>query len=209
MQAFQQYRWGSKHALYGFQPDCYPNFPWIHSLESRFDWVRNQPLEEFEAPIFLIREMIQWGGSQNGVLQKFDEGIGRICLKNTLRAVIEVLDRPENAIRTALEIPGLGLTYASKLLRFLDPVRYAALDSQIRRHLRKELGFPVIYDGNVTSMVKGYVRFLALLVKMRGNAQAANLVRPRCQLQQCPEVAGSWRNADIEMALFSWVTLQV
>jgi hypothetical protein len=201
--AFQRYRWEKKHALYGFEADCYPNFPWINSLETRFAWVRNRPNEEFEAPIFLLREMIQWGGSQNGVLQKFDENLGGICLDSALWKVIEALDRPEDAIRAALDIPAFGLTYASKLLRFLDPVRYAALDSQIRKLLKPKVGFPTIYDANTNSMVAGYLAFLEVLDGMRDEAQKAKVVRPECKLAAAQGETEGWRNADIEMALFA------
>jgi len=202
--AFQQYRWEKKHALYGFEADCYPNFRWIHSLETRFAWVRNRPNEEFEAPVFLLREMIQWGGSQNGVLQKFDENLGGICLDLALWKVIEALDRPKEAIAAALDIPAFGLTYASKLLRFLDPVRYAALDSQIRGLLlEREPGFPTIFDGNTKSMVAGYVAFLEVLERTRHEAQKAKVVRPECKLAAAPGETQGWRNADIEMALFA------
>jgi hypothetical protein len=165
--------------------------------------VRNRPNEEFEAPIFLLREMIQWGGSQNGVLQKFDENLGGICLDLALWKVIEALDRPEDAIRAALDIPAFGLTYASKLLRFLDPVRYAALDSQIRKLLKAKVGFPTIYDANTNSMVAGYLAFLEVLDGMRDEVQKAKVVRPECKLAAAQGETDGWRNADIEMALFA------
>jgi hypothetical protein len=203
--AFQQYSWEKKHALYGFEADCYPNFPWINSLEVRFASVRNRQKVGFKAPVLLLREMIQWGGSQNGVLQKFDENLGGICLDSALWRVIEAMDRPEDAIRAALEIPAFGLTYASKLLRFLDPVRYAALDSQIRGLLlEREPGFPTIFDGNTKSMVAGYVAFLEVLERIRHEAQKAKVVRPECKLAAAQGETQGWRNADIEMALFAW-----
>jgi len=202
--AFQQYSWEKKHALYGFEADCYPNFPWINSLEVRFASVRNRQKVGFKAPVLLLREMIQWGGSQNGVLQKFDENLGGICLDSALWKVIEALDRPEDAIRAALEIPAFGLTYASKLLRFLDPVRYAALDSQIRKLLKPKVGFPTIYDANTNSMVAGYLAFLEVLDGIRDEAQTANVARPECKLAAAQGETEGWRNADIEMALFAW-----
>jgi len=203
--AFQEYRWENKHPLFGFEPDSFPAFSWIASLEKRFAWVRQQTADEFEAPILLVREMIQWGGSQNGILQRFDENLGRICLRQALCNVIEALDRPEDAIRAALEIPAFGLTYASKLLRFLDPVRHAALDSQIRGFLPElQRGFPTIYDGSLNSMTAGYVEFLKVLEDIKGQAERAGVARPECSLASAPASHCGWRNADIEMALFAW-----
>jgi hypothetical protein len=68
--------------------------------------------------------MIQWGGSQNGVLEKFDNALGSYCLHAKLKATLQSIQIPHRAIEAALDIAGLGLTYASKLLRFLDPERY-------------------------------------------------------------------------------------
>jgi hypothetical protein len=79
--------------------------------------------------------MLQWGGSQNGVLQKFEDGVAEVCFADSLRSVLSKLSVPRDAIKSALTIPGLGLTYASKLLRLLNPEGYGALDSRIRRGL--------------------------------------------------------------------------
>ena len=153
--------------------------------------------------------MIQWGGSQNGILQKFDEGLGQVCLDPLLRRVIEALDQPEAAIRAALDIPGFGLTYASKLLRFLDPVRHAALDSQICKALPRVVpGFPRITQGNKESMVAGYVKFLGVLEELRTAALQAKIKRPPCKLDKPPRGNGFWRVADIEMALYARVNPQ-
>ena len=71
---FQTYIWEDKHKLFGYPADSYPDFEWIYSLENRFEWLRNNYIIANTAAIYLIQEMIQWGGSQNGVLQKFDDG---------------------------------------------------------------------------------------------------------------------------------------
>lgn len=195
---YRAYTWTAKHALFGYPPDEYPSFEWISSLERRFERVRQQ---RGDAPIYLIREMIEWGGSQNGVLQKFDDAIGTYCLTTQLTRILDAMDRGRReAIETALEIPGLGLSYASKLLRFLDPENYGALDSRIRGALDPTVhGVPKIYDGHPSSMVRGYCAFLGYLDTLKAELQRQNVVKP-------PDERGvpGWRAGHIEMALFQW-----
>src|SRR5436309_14787323 len=131
-QYFRAYRWDAKHRLYGYPPDEYQEFHWIASLEARFLWLRAKHSLESTASIYLLKEMIQWGGSQNGVLQKFEDGLGEVNLYELLARTIGNLGSHRDASTSALQIPGMGLTYASKLLRFLDPERYGALDSRVR-----------------------------------------------------------------------------
>lgn len=65
--------------------------------------------------------MIHWGGSQNGVLEKFELQLGTYNLAHAFERIRAVLDSPKDAISAALDIPGVGLSYASKLLRFIRP----------------------------------------------------------------------------------------
>lgn len=201
---FQGFQWSDKHKYFGFPADSYPDFCWISSLEKRFDWLRGNYIIEKTSSIYLFREMIQWGGSQNGVLQKFDDRLGETDLYDLMSATIKNLPVPADAISSALDIPGMGLTYASKLLRFLDPDNYGALDSRVRDALNKRANvLPKIYDGNANSMIKGYVAFQSLLNSHKTNLETGNVIRPQCLL-----AVGSgrtaWRTADIEMALFQW-----
>lgn len=194
---YKAYYWeGKKHALYGYPPDQYPAFEWITSLERRFLHYRGHP---DSAPLFLVREMIQWGGNQNGVLDKFDEELGSYCLHKRLDAVLHNIRLPQDAIAAALDIPGLGMTYASKLLRFLDPERYGALDRRIRDSLGKlsPSPLPKIYDGNLRSMTGGYCEFSKYLEEIRQDLLAKGISLPAESGSQ-----RSWRAADIEMALF-------
>lgn len=105
------------------------------------------------------------GRKPNGVLEKFGNALGSHCLNTSLHAVLNGLEDPRTAIQAALEIPGLGLTYASKLLRFLDPERYGALDGRIRRALGGLVPSPVpkVFDGNRPSMTNGYCAFVEYL----------------------------------------------
>lgn len=136
---FRSYNWKSKHSLYGYPPDAYLKFDWMISLEQRFSWLRNNIESERTAGLYLLKEMIHWGGNQNGLLQKFEEGIEGHHLKHLMLALIERLKEPKEAIACALNFPGIGLTYASKMLTFLDPEHYGALDTRILKtltHLR-------------------------------------------------------------------------
>ena len=97
-------------------------------------------------------------------------------------------------------MPGLGLTYASKLLRFMQPETYGALDSRIREALKHEQRLPKIYDGNHNSMVSGYVQFIILLGDIKAVLRQKGIRKPSCGLSN----NGDWRACEIEMALFCW-----
>jgi hypothetical protein len=195
---YKKYSWHDKHGLFGYPPDNYPAFEWIRSLERRFLHYREHP---DSTPLYLIREMIQWGGSQNGVLEKFDNALGTYCLQTKLNAVLEGIQAPRNAIRAALDVPGLGLTYASKLLRFLDPEKYGALDGRIRKALARlePPPIPKIYDGNISSMVGGYHKFIEYIDDLRFELANISITRPAEHGDR-----ERWRAAEVEMALFQW-----
>lgn len=204
---FKKYSWSSRHALFGYPPDEYPNFVWIASLEERFR--RSAELFRMSggssAPVYLIREMIHWGGAQNGVLQRFEDGLSSYNLSDAYRRLIEGLDDPETAISAALSIPGLGLTYASKLLRFMNPNAYASLDQRIRSiSIRSVSNFslPRIHDGHKKSMIKGYVAFLRQVKSLRSALIEQAISFPGSSSTMCS--CSNWRVADVEMALFAW-----
>jgi hypothetical protein len=200
--AYSAYSWDAKHGLYGYPPDSFPNFCWIRSLERRFAWVRSRAGRPSGPSLF--KEMLQWGGSQNGVLQKFDDGVDEVCFADSFRSVISNLSLPAKAIESALRIPGLGLTYASKLLRFLDPERYGALDGRIRKGLGAQewvnsYGDEIrIHDSSVPSMVNGYCLYLIELTDLKFRLEESSIPCPRSEIND----TGTWRLADIEMALF-------
>jgi hypothetical protein len=179
---YKQYFWNGKHKLFGYPSDSYPNFPWIASLEKRFNWLRDNSVKQKTASQYLIKEMIEWGGSQGGVLQKFNDGIGEVNLLKLVQKIIANLDSSERAIKSSLSLPGLGLTYASKLLRFMKPERYGALDSRIRKALFKRQRLSKIYDGNIDSMVNGYLEFLKLLNTLKSQLLTLQIRKPDCSL---------------------------
>ncbi|MCX5805307.1 MAG: hypothetical protein NT010_04455 [Proteobacteria bacterium] len=201
---YQQYSWNGKHKLFGYPADSYPDFHWIDSLEKRFIWLRNNSLEQNTASKYLIQEMIEWGGSQNGVLQKFNDGSGEINLLQLVQEIIANLDAPQRAITSSLSLPGLGLTYASKFLRFMAPEKYGALDSRIRGALLKRNLLRKINDGHINSMVDGYLEFLKLLNNLKGRLEKQQIKKPYDNLSN----SGLWRLSEIEMALFRWAELQ-
>lgn len=202
---FRAYSWADKHSLYGYPADSFPNFEWISALERRFCWLVNNCGTQHTTSIYLVQEMIQWGGSQNGFLQKFDDGRGEINLYHLIHSTVRNLADPKEAISSALQIPGMGLTYASKMLRFFDPEKYGALDSRLRRALREREPeiLPQIWDANINSMVRGYVAFTEYLATLKSRLETSEIVRPSCALSAGNSSTG-WRAADIEMALFQW-----
>jgi hypothetical protein len=201
---YQQYSWNGKHKLFGYPSDSYPNFPWIASLEKRFNWLRDNSVKQKTASKYLIKEMIEWGGSQHGVLQKFNDGIEEVNLLELVQKIIANLDSSERAITSSLSLPGLGLTYASKLLRFMKPEKYGALDSRIRGTLLRRKLLRKINDGNLNSMVNGYLEFLELLNNLKSQLEDQRVKKPDCSLSN----TGFWRPSEIEMALFRWAELQ-
>ncbi len=201
---YQQYSWNGKHKLFGYPPDSYPDFHWINSLEKRFIWLCNNSAKQNTASKYLIQEMIEWGGSQNGVLQKFNDGSGEVNLLELVQEIIANLDSSERAITNSLSLPGFGLTYASKLLRFMKPEKYGALDSRIRGALLRRNLLRKINNGNLNSMVNGYLEFLELLNNLKSQLEDQRVKKPDCSLSN----TGLWRPSEIEMALFRWADLQ-
>jgi len=196
---YRTYLWDKKHRMFGYAPDRYPEFQWIRSLERRFLDIRHQQMRD---PCFLVEEMIQWGGNQHGILTKFRRELESYCLSDSLKVVVNRLDNAELAIESALDIPGLGLTYASKLLRFLAPDAYGSLDRRIRDGLGtlRPAPLPKIWDGNKASMTRGYVTFITYVRDLRDDLHARHI------LPSVDAGPSRWRVADVEMALFGWVS---
>jgi hypothetical protein len=202
-QYYKNYIWSGKHKLFGYPPDAFPEFFWIASLENRFAWVVRNYSANNSASKYLLQEMIEWGGSQNGILQKFNDGCGEVNLFIMLQEVVNNLSDPKRAISSALGLPGLGLTYASKLLRFMQPELYGALDLKIRKALASKEKLTRIFDGNHNSMVSGYVEFVRLLQEIKEKLKTKDIRKPACGLSD----GGTWRASEIEMALFCWASL--
>ena len=197
---YENYVWSGKHKLFGYPPDAFPDFFWISSLEKRFKWVVHNYSKNNSASKYLLQEMIEWGGSQNGILQKFNDRCGEVNLFEALREVVNNLSDPKRAISSALGLPGLGLAYASKLLRFMKPEMYGALDANIRDALKIKGKLKKIFDGNHNNMVSGYVEFVRLLEEIKKELETKRIKKPTCG----PTDGSTWRASEIEMALFCW-----
>src|SRR3990172_4894502 len=100
---YMNYLWSGKHKLFGYPPDSFPEFNWIASLEKRFQWVVKNYAANNSASKYLLQEMIEWGGSQNGVLQKFNDASGEVNLFEVVGDVINNLSSPKKAISSALQ----------------------------------------------------------------------------------------------------------
>jgi len=200
---FTAYRWvNPHHASHGYSGDRFPGFPWIKSLEERGAWLASSgPLPT--APTDYIRSLLAWGAGKNDPTMRFEAGLGNVCLRDVFNGVVAALDDPERAITAALQLPGCGLTYASKLLRFLRPDLHASLDSRIRDALLKEKLLDRVSDGNLNSMVRNYVKFQKLCSDLVSQLDANGIKRPDCALPAGAGASG-WRVADVEMALFMW-----
>lgn len=153
-------------------------------------------------PTDYIREILAWGAGSNDPSMKFEAGLGSVALIEILRQVVASLEDPREAIRAALRIPGFGLTYASKLLRFLKPEIHASLDSRIRQALQQKDLLPNIHQYD-SSRIDGYVAFQALCAELCYQLETEGVQRPQCALAPGSTQAG-WRVADVEMALFAW-----
>ncbi|MHC8353836.1 hypothetical protein ACYZTL_00935 [Pseudomonas sp. LB3P81] len=200
---FRAYNWSNaNHKARGYPGDKYPTFPWIKSLEERGGWLVEQTLMT-GAPTDYVRELLAWGAGKNDPRMRFEIGLGNVSLLGIFAPVVANIGNPKAAITAALQIPGCGLTYASKLLRFLQPDMHASLDGRIREAMLNAGLLSRIYDSNENSMVRGYVAFQAFCAELVAQLDAAKIARPECSLPAAPTQTG-WRVADVEMAMFAW-----
>ena len=139
-------------------------------------------------------EIANWGGRQHGIHKRVQRENTCAEVRTRTAKAVDRLDDPAAALESLLEIREWGLTYASKTLRFMCPSNYGALDSVIREAIDPKL-LPRIYDGHTSSMVNGYERFLALCIQLRTQIK-----------ERGPREGGVWFVADIEMALFQFVS---
>jgi len=200
---FRSYAWSNvNHFSCGYPGDRYPDFPWIKSLEERGARIVGQAIIT-ASPTGFVREILSWGAGKNDPSMKFEAGLGNIALIALIQDVVTHIEVPRLAITAALKIPGFGLTYASKLLRFLRPDIYASLDSRIRASLLKANLLPKIHDSYDNSMIEGYVSFVSLCTDLCHQLEQQGIHRPACDLP-VSALQTAWRVADLEMALFAW-----
>ena len=143
-------------------------------------------LPEDEAFLF-VRLVCAWGGLRGDNPSKIRESIGQpgrgtTWLKCVLRKgqAFSVTQEYERAIAAFDDIRGLGISFRSKLLRFLSPDDAAVLDSVIR----KKLGYP--------HNVAGYREFVT----------DCKAIRDRLKETTTRPDGADWRTADVEMGIF-------
>lgn len=132
-----------------------------------------------------------WGGAQHGIHRQVRDNSNSAVQRVTGVALANV-DTPGLALHTPFHLEHWGLTYATKTLMFAFPKQHAALDSHIRSATAPFL--PPIRDGDLRSMVRGYVAFLEVCAGLRRNVKSPG---PR---------GGSWYTSDIESALFQFTS---
>ena len=103
-------------------------------------------------------DIAEWGGNQYGVKQRMQSGNTPDHVKRAAQLAIRRLDDPASAMRAIAGVKHWGIAYGSKTLTFMRPSDYGILDSWIRKALTHVI--PTIIDGNVSSVVKGYERYL-------------------------------------------------
>lgn len=196
------YSWSNlNHASRGYPGDTFPDFQWLLSLEKRGVRITQRVITS--SPTDYVREILAWGAGKNDPGMKFEAGLGNVSLIVIIQQIVANLEHPLAAIDAALKIPGFGLTYASKLLRFFDPGRYGSLDRRIRLALLKADLLPKIHDSYTSSMIEGYVKFQTLCESLVFELESKGICRPKCNLPSAATATG-WRIADVEMALFTW-----
>jgi hypothetical protein len=108
------------------------------------------------------------------------------------------------AYELALDFPGYGETYGTKLLRFLDPKNCGALDSRIKKP-KGNYNPPIDLSGDKKD---AYLRYLQYLQEIRDRLNGdldQYRIPPDIQLYSVNST-GAWCAAHVEMALFAYAT---
>lgn len=148
-------------------------------------FVRND-MPESQAYLF-VRMVCAWGGLGRGNPAKirnsiFLNGHGEIWLRSLLKTGRQksIEGKYEEALRAFDQINGLGISFTSKLLRFLAPDHAAVLDSIIRDSL-------------------GYANSAAAYREFVTDCMA---IREKLKTEKKRPDGGDWRTTDIEMGIF-------
>lgn len=133
-----------------------------------------------------MRMVFGWGGSRNvgNNFMNLNEG-NIIFVRKQFLESHKYLTKGDDkgAIESLTAIDGLGVSYASKHLKFLNPNKAVVLDSLIARGLGYKL------------TEAGYVEFVGECRKWR---DLLNQKKIKC----CRTPQGRWRVSDVEMAVF-------
>lgn len=144
------------------------------------NFIRNEmPAEE---ALLFVRMACAWGGSlHTKYFLKFRESFKETeNLRDTLITVKKLSEQGKyaDAIRAFGGQNGLGISFRSKVLRFLCPDHAAILDSIIRKHL----GYEETEDD--------YAKFVSKCIEIREDLNAEH-----------PDKK-DWRTTDVEMGIF-------
>lgn len=131
-----------------------------------------------------VRRVCRWGGYA-GVAGRVLKNTEVATLRTALASAAEAAHAGEvgSALQRLTEIRGLGLSFASKHLKFLAPDHAVVLDSFVSSRLGYQLTHP------------GYAAFLSDCHTLREMAQQAGVEYPGWGND-------GWRVSDIEMAIF-------
>ena len=103
----------------------------------------------------------------------------------------------ESPITLGLNNSGLGLTYASKLFRFLELGNNGALDTRIRKSLKDGRIFNLhnIVDGGDERTGRGYVEFVQKIGGLSDDFNNSETKSP---------TGGRWKANHVEMTVFQF-----
>ena len=138
-----------------------------------------------------LSAIADWGGNQHGVKQRLQSNNTPDQIRIQTSKAIDFIDNPSRAIKAIIDLNQWGLSYGSKTLTFMNPMKYAILDSWIRRSLKDVL--PTIIDGNRNSMIRGYEAYLTVCSDLQRDVSVP-----------FPKTQDQWRIADIGQALFEF-----
>ncbi len=150
----------------------------------------SSPMEWANLEAF-IKDVCRWGDyagisgrvlkSKNNARAKIQRKVGDAILQLS-SAVPDIV----GALRSMMEIKGLGVSFASKHLRFLFPEHCPVLDSILSSRLFYELS------------ADDYGRFAAACKRMAAELNSAKIDTT------FPGQSG-WRPSDVEAALYAWI----
>jgi hypothetical protein len=157
------------------------SYPGCCDLEGRARQLKENDFQP-DACLHFVEQVYRWSKSVRNLSHVLNAGPDEIASR--LRAATKQIDAEEEtrAVETLAGIPHVGISYASKIARFLDPSRCVILDSIIREHI----GYP--------DDLWGYEAFL------RDCNDAVHMLKASPSLD--PECRERLRVCDVEAALF-------
>jgi hypothetical protein len=133
-----------------------------------------------------VRAVCAWG-NYRGVAGRVLKNNKADVIASAFRSALALLkqDMVAEALCHVTDLRGLGISFGSKHLKFLDPARAVVLDSIISGRL----GYPLTIDG--------YIEFLADCHALLEKVTAANVEYPFSHHQP------GWRVSEMEMVIFA------